>query len=223
MLGGAASSMVWTRMPGQSWPGAAASFVGMWTVMMAAMMLPSITPVLWQYRESAARARGVRPGRLAAVAGIAYVATWSLFGFAIFPLGAAVAEMLTRAPALLRLTPAATGVIVLLAGALQLTAWKARYLACCREAHWRGRAVGATTAAACRDGVRLAAHCACCGAGFTAVLLALGVMDLRVMTIVAVAGAAERLAPDGARVARAIGVVTLGAGLLLRVRGMALG
>ena len=34
-------SMVWMRMPGQTWPGAAASFLGMWIVMMAAMMLPA--------------------------------------------------------------------------------------------------------------------------------------------------------------------------------------
>jgi hypothetical protein len=33
--------MAWMRMPGQTWPGAAASFLGMWVVMMVAMMLPS--------------------------------------------------------------------------------------------------------------------------------------------------------------------------------------
>jgi hypothetical protein len=32
--------MAWMRMPGQTWPGAAASFLGMWVVMMVAMMLP---------------------------------------------------------------------------------------------------------------------------------------------------------------------------------------
>jgi predicted metal-binding membrane protein len=34
--------MAWMRMPGQTWPGAAASFLGMWVVMMVAMMLPSL-------------------------------------------------------------------------------------------------------------------------------------------------------------------------------------
>jgi len=37
-----AMAMAWTRMPGQTWPGAAASFLGMWVVMMVAMMLPSV-------------------------------------------------------------------------------------------------------------------------------------------------------------------------------------
>jgi len=41
MPGGWTMSAAWMRMPGQTWPGAAASFIGMWVVMMVAMMLPS--------------------------------------------------------------------------------------------------------------------------------------------------------------------------------------
>src|SRR5262249_7145813 len=37
MPGGWTMSMAWMRMPGQTWPGAAASFLGMWVVMMLAM------------------------------------------------------------------------------------------------------------------------------------------------------------------------------------------
>ncbi|HEX6964160.1 MAG TPA: hypothetical protein VF166_00090, partial [Gemmatimonadaceae bacterium] len=36
MTDGWSMSMPWTRMPGQSWPGAAASFLGMWVAMMVA-------------------------------------------------------------------------------------------------------------------------------------------------------------------------------------------
>jgi predicted metal-binding membrane protein len=42
MPGDWSMSMTWTQMPGQTWPGAAASFLGMWVVMMLAMMLPSL-------------------------------------------------------------------------------------------------------------------------------------------------------------------------------------
>jgi predicted metal-binding membrane protein len=52
MPGGWTMSMAWMRMPGQTWLGAAASFLGMWVVMMVAMMLPSLVPVLWRYREA---------------------------------------------------------------------------------------------------------------------------------------------------------------------------
>ena len=43
-------AMVWMPMPGQTWAGAAASFLGIWVVMMAAMMLPSLAPLLERYR-----------------------------------------------------------------------------------------------------------------------------------------------------------------------------
>ena len=53
---------------GQTWLGAAASFLGMWIVMMAAMMLPSLVPMLWRCLaerfESSARTPFFFPGRL---------------------------------------------------------------------------------------------------------------------------------------------------------------
>ena len=56
-----------------------------------------------------------------------------------------------------------------------------------------------------------------------AVLLVIGVMDLRVMAVVAAAITVERLGPDGDRVARSIGAVVVGAGLFLIVRAAGLG
>jgi predicted metal-binding membrane protein len=55
-------------------------------------------------------------------------------------------------------------------------------------------------------------HCVCCCAGSTAVLLAVGVMDLRAMAIIAAVVALERLAPGGHRVARAIGAAAMAIG-----------
>src|SRR5579864_8532493 len=70
MPGGWTMSMAWMRMPGQTWPGAAASFLGMWVVMMVAMMLPSLVPMLWRYRLAVGRAGETRLGRLTAVVGV---------------------------------------------------------------------------------------------------------------------------------------------------------
>jgi hypothetical protein len=56
-----------------------------------------------------------------------------------------------------------------------------------------------------------------------AILLVIGVMDVRAMAVVAAAIAFERLAPAGERVAQAIGVVVVGAGLVLIVRAVGLG
>jgi predicted metal-binding membrane protein len=51
-----------------------------------------------------------------------------------------------------------------------------------------------------------------------AILLVIGVMDLRAMTVVGAAITAERLAPAGERVARGIGAVVVVAGLFLIAR-----
>ena len=115
------------------------------------------------------------------------------------------------------------GVVVLIAGALQFSAWKARHLACCREAPWRGRTLPADAGTAWRHSLRLGLHCSYCCAGLTAILVVIGVMDLRAMAAVTTAITVERLAPAGERVARAIGAVVAGAGLFLIARAAGLG
>jgi predicted metal-binding membrane protein len=117
----------------------------------------------------------------------------------------------------------AVGGIILIAGALQFSAWKARHLAGCREAPAPARAgvsgtMSADARAAWQHGLHLGLHCSLCCAGPMAILLVMGVMDLRVMAIVAAAITAERLAPTGERVARIIGAVVIGTGLLLIAR-----
>lgn len=72
MPGGWTMSMVWMRMPGQTWPGAAASFLGMWVVMMVAMMLPSLVPMLWRYRQAVDGTGETHLGRLTALVGVGW-------------------------------------------------------------------------------------------------------------------------------------------------------
>jgi predicted metal-binding membrane protein len=215
MPGGWTMSMAWMLMPGQTWPGAVASFLGMWVVMMAAMMLPSLVPMLWRYRQALERTRGMRLGRMTALVGLGYFFVWTAFGMAAFPLGVALAAFEMQLPALARTVPLAVGVIVLIAGALQFTSWKAHHLACCREAPGRAHRLPADACTAWRHGLRLGLHCCYCCAGLTAILLVIGVMDLRAMAVVTAAITVERLAPAGERVAQAIGVIVVGAGLFL--------
>jgi predicted metal-binding membrane protein len=217
MLGGWTLSMAWMRMPGQTWGGAAAQFLGMWAMMMVAMMLPSLIPMLRRYRWAIDQAGAAELDRLTALAALGYFAVWVALGAAIFPLGVALAALEMELPTLARATPVAAALVTLTAGALQFTAWKSQRLACCREARASGR-LSADAGAAWRHGLRLGLDCGYCCGGFTAILLALGVMDLCAMAIVTVGISAERLAPVGERTARAIGVVTVTAGLGLLVR-----
>jgi len=218
MPGGWTLSMAWMRMPGQTWAGAAASFLGMWVVMMVPMMLPSLVPMLWRYRQAAGRAGGAHPARLTLLVSLGYFSVWTVLGMAAFALGVALAALEMQHSALARAVPVAIGVVVLSAGALQFTAWQARQLACCRAAAEPRRRLPADSGTAWRHGLQLGVHCSYCCAGPTAILLVVGVMDLRAMALVTAAITVERLAPAGARVARAIGAVVVAAGLWLIVR-----
>jgi len=222
MPGGWTMSMAWMRMPGQTWAGAAASFLCMWSAMMVAMMLPSLAPMLSRYRE-AINATAKKPlGWLTVVVALGYFFVWTVFGMAVFPVGVSLATIAMQHPPAARAVPIAVGAVVLIAGSVQLTAWKARQLACCREAPGRARTLSADAGTAWRHGVRLGLYCVSCCANWMAMLLVIGVMDFRAMAVVTAAITVERLAPEGAGAARAIGAVALGAGVLVIVRAAGL-
>ncbi|MFM0738715.1 DUF2182 domain-containing protein [Paraburkholderia xenovorans] len=220
MPGGWTMSMAWLRMCGQTWRDVAASFVGMWVVMTVAMMLPSLMPMLWRYRKAVSAAGESRVAWLTVIVGAGYFAVWTAFGVLAFPLGAALASMEMRMAALAREVPFAVGVVVVVCGVLQFTAWKARRLACCRASPMCGDHMLPTSAAAWRHGVQLGLHCCYCCAGLTTILLVTGVMDLRIMGAVTAAITAERLLPHGERVARAIGGIAIAAAMLMLVRAL---
>jgi predicted metal-binding membrane protein len=223
MPGGWSMSMAWMRMPGQTWLQTSASFLSMWAVMMAAMMLPSLTPMLWRYRQAVVGAGVMHLGWLTLLVGTGYFFVWIALGAAVFALGVALAAVVMQAPLLARDIPLAAGVAVLIAGALQFTAWKARHLACCRAVPPRTRILRADAGTAWGHGLRLGLHCCHCCAGPTTVLLIVGVMNPWAMAIMTAAITFERLAPAGARVARAIGVAFVGAGLILIAQTTGLG
>lgn len=220
---GTTAMSMWMRMPGETWLAAAASFVALWLGMMAAMMLPSLLPLLWRYRRGVVGTGTARLAGLTAIVAVGYFTVWGALGAAIFPLGVAVAAAAMRSPLLARAAPLAIGSVVLIAGAIQLTRWKAHHLACCRQIGARDPTVPADARAAWRKGLRFGMHCVGSSAGLTAILVVVGMMDPRAMAVATAAITAERLAPAGERIARAIGGVALGAGVLLIARSVGLG
>jgi predicted metal-binding membrane protein len=185
MPGGWTMSMMWMRMPEQTWAGAAASFLGMWIVMMVAMMLPSLVPMLWRYRQAVVRTAGTRLGWLTALVGMAYFFVWTVLGAAVYPLGVALAAIAMRQPALARAVPILVVAVVLIAAALQLTVWRARRGGSRRGASPHGRALAAGAGTAWRHGLQLGLRCSQRCAGLMAIYLVIGVMDLRAMAVVA--------------------------------------
>jgi len=207
MPGGWTMSMAWMRMPGETWPGAVTSFLGMWVVMMVAMMLPPLLPALAGFRRT----------RLVALAGAGYFSVWALSGAGIYAVGSAVARTELHWPAVARLVPLGAAAALIAAGAVQVSPWKVRQLAACRAccAPTRGDARTAWL-----HGVRFGVKCTLCCGGLMAVLLVGGMMNIAVVAGLAVAIAAERLGPRPDLVARAIGAGVMATGAVLLARAV---
>jgi predicted metal-binding membrane protein len=219
MPGGWTMSMMWMRMPDQTWSGAAGSFLGLWIVMMIAMMLPSLLPMLQRYREAVRIDAPARLARSTLLAALGYFLVWSVLGLIAYPLGVALAATAMEMPALSRLVPVSIGVAVAVVGALQFTRSKLQSLACCRgESCCRTRPID--TARALRHGLELGMQCASCCGGMMIVLLLVGMMDMVAMAIVSAAITLERIAPSGELAAKTTGVIAVAAGLVFVVRAL---
>ncbi|HWX56512.1 MAG TPA: DUF2182 domain-containing protein [Verrucomicrobiae bacterium] len=214
MPGGWTMSMAWMRMDGESWLAAATSFLGMWVAMMVAMMMPSLVAMLLCYRRAIRRHSGRRMAGLTAISAGAYFLVWTLAGLVVYPIGASVAAAEMRLPALEHFVPLAGGIVLLLAGVIQLTPWKSRRLMRCREAPACGTIVP-DPRGAWRHGLRLGVDCSLCCAGLMTVLIVTGVMSVAGMAVVAAAITAERFAYNPGWTARTIGIVIIVYGLVV--------
>lgn len=177
----------------------------MTAAMMVAMMLPSFAPTLWHYHRHARGA--VRHTILFA---LGYAGVWSTLGLAMSALPASGIALWLA------------GAIVVFAGALQCSRWKARQLQRCHHACVTALPAPKKLISALHDGLRLGVHCGSSCAAPMAVLLVAGIMDLRAMLIITAAITAERVAPSGERVARLTGVLALIAGFLMCLNSQAM-
>ena len=241
MPGGWTLAMTWMRMPDESWGRAWAVFAGTWSTMMVAMMLPAVAPALLrQGRPAAAAGRAGAPLPMV-LAGAGYFLVWAALGVGVYPVGALLADAAIGSASVARVVPLFGGAILVLAGLVQLSGWKANQLDHCRaESRRPSKATARPLAEDCCApfaaekpdrpamapwdawwcGVRLGARCVVCCGGLMAALLALGAMDLRVMAAIGGAITAERLLPWPERVAHATGSVLLALGVIALARAV---
>lgn len=201
-------------MCGQTWLGAAATFVLSWTVMMAPMMLPPLTPGLWAFwRQTRCEASAEAASLHTALVALSYFLAWAMAGVVVFAAGATLAALSMRSTALAQAAPVAPNAVIVLAGVVQFTGWKARRIACCKSAplHRFIAPIGARLA--CLHGVRLARHCGYCCANLMLALLVFDMMDWRAMTAATLAMGAELLVPAPRLMAKAIGALMIATGL----------
>lgn len=211
VLVAAAAAWVWVvtswggmqPMPGTMGLGLPA-FLAVWTLMMAAMMLPATATVTALY----ARTITVRRAPRMAVFTVAYLLVWAAAGLPAYALSVG----LGRAASL----PAVVGTAVAAAvfavnGVYQLTPLKDRCLAKCRSplGHMLRYASYPGRSRDLRSGAHHGAFCLGCCWSLMVLLAAFGLMNLWAMVVLAAVITAEKLAPAGRLLARAVGIASI--------------
>lgn len=185
-------------------------FLGVWILMMAAMMFPSVAPTVALYAQMTSQRDLSRP--LLFTSG--YLLVWGAVGavaYGLFELGRSLFGVDLAWHAGGRWL---VGGILVLAGIYELTPLKDVCLAKCRSplgfllGSWRDGSRGAL-----EMGARHAAWCVGCCWALMATLFALGVMSVGWMAFVGALIAVEKLAPWKSAANRAIAVTLVVLGL----------
>jgi predicted metal-binding membrane protein len=189
-------------------------FVGVWVVMMAAMMFPSVSPTVALYSKMT---RSRSPAAPLVFTG-GYLLVWGAVGvvaYAVFELGERLLGAQLGWDAAGRWIAGGT---LVLAAVYELTPLKNVCLAKCRSplgyllGSWRSGLSGAL-----RMGAGHGAWCVGCCWALMAALFALGVMSLGWMAFVAAIIAAEKTLPWGRAVTWGTAAILLALGLVLLI------
>jgi predicted metal-binding membrane protein len=185
--------------------GALGPFLGMWTVMMAAMMLPSAMPMVRLHHLRADDAGSLRAQLRSGVFVSIYLLVWALVGLGVFVLTPIAGALV---PAGRR--PLAIASILLLTGLYQLTPLKLACLRVCRSpvdfllTHWYRGMPGEL-----RLGLEHAFYCLGCCWALMALFVTAGAMGLTWALIIAGIVFVEKVMPHGIAFGRTIGVTLI--------------
>ncbi len=180
------------------------AFVPVWTLMMAAMMLPSVTPTASLY------ARTVQTNRTARITGlvVGYLAVWAVAGLPAFGLAWLTGWLTGRHPGAAHILAVAVFAAV---GVYQLSRLKDRCLAHCRSplalllhyGSYQGRFRDL------RAGAHNGGYCLGCCWGLMVILIAVGVMNIAAMIGLAAVVLIEKTWRLGPAAGRLAGVAAL--------------
>ena len=196
----------WSSLGGFGW------FLGVWVVMMAAMMFPSIAPTVALHTRMTKARSPLSPA--AFVAG--YLITWAAAGVVAFVIAAAVTRAAGDALDWDNAGRPLAGATLVVAAVYELTPLKNVCLGKCRSplgsllGSWRDGWSGAV-----RMGVTNGAWCVGCCWALMASLFALGVMSVLWMALVAGLIAVEKTLPWRRPATYGTAVVLLALGVLL--------
>ena len=188
-------------------------YLGIWVTMMAAMMLPSVAPMVLLFDKiSSERARQGKSYVPTWVFALSYFAVWTVYGLAAYGIYRGVRSLHPGFLGWDRGGPYVVAGLIAFAGLYELTPLKSVCLRHCRSPmHFLLGGWRFGTAGALRMGVEHGAYCVGCCWGLMIVLFALGVMSLAWMAVVAGLIFAQKVLPRGDRLTRVFAVGFVGA------------
>jgi predicted metal-binding membrane protein len=181
----------WTSLGSLGW------FLGVWIVMMAAMMFPSVAPTVALYARITKQRSPLRPWLFSG----GYLLTWAGAGLVAYAVGATATKIAGDALAWHGAGRALAGTTLIVAAIYEITPLKDVCLGKCRSplgvllGSWREGRSGAV-----RMGAKNGAWCVGCCWALMASLFALGVMSVSWMAFVAGIIAVEKTVPWRRRV-----------------------
>ena len=196
----------WTGLGTLAW------FLGVWVVMMAAMMFPSVAPTVALYSRMTKSRSLIAPSLFAS----GYLVAWAGVGLLVFGLAIVGGHLPGNVLAWDRAGRWVAGATLIVAAVYELTPFKDVCLGKCRSplgfllGSWRGGRVGGL-----RMGISHGGWCIGCCWALMASLFALGVMSLIWMAFVAGLIAFEKLIPSRRTATYATAGVLLALGLLV--------
>jgi predicted metal-binding membrane protein len=192
-------------------------YLGIWVTMMAAMMLPSAAPMVLLHSRLAQESSR-RSGLRTALFVTGYLVTWAAYGLGAYALFRLVRGLDPAFLAWDRGGPYVAGAAIAFAGVYQLTPLKRACLRGCRTPlgwlthHWHDGPLGALLM-----GIEHGAWCVGCCWALMLVLFAVGVMSITWTLVVAAVIFAEKVLPVGERVAQAVALALVAAGIWVAV------
>ncbi|MEP6660370.1 MAG: DUF2182 domain-containing protein [Acidimicrobiales bacterium] len=198
-------------MPGTMGLGIGA-FLGVWALMMSAMMLPSIAPLASLYSRTM---RDHRPRRLGLLA-LGYVGAWTAVGLVAFGLAAGGDRLAQHAPGWAQAAAVGT---CFACGMYQMTSLKDRCLQKCRSplGHLLHYASFRGTLADFRVGLHHGAWCVACCWALMVLLVTFGVMSVVAMLVLAAVIILEKVLLPGRWFSFSVGIVAVALGIAIWV------
>jgi predicted metal-binding membrane protein len=202
-------------------PGAVGFYVTVWVVMMAAMMFPSIAPMVVMFAriQEGKRERGdAVPAGATALFVAGYLITWTMAGLLAYAVLETGRSLDIETLSWDRAGPYIAGGVIVAAALYQLTPLKDACLRKCRSPFmfllgaWKPGRVGAL-----RMGIEHGGWCVGCCWALMGALFALGVMSVGWMALIAALIATEKLLPLKALANRGIAVTLLALGLAVAI------